>query len=265
MIKLVSCDIIYIFQDILEMNPIFNEASLTQYKEAFKIDAQIVNTGGFGGDGDLMTKFGLDIHDTVDFIISAEQFNTITGLDRPRELDLIYFQVSPASNIFQIKFVEDEEIFYQLGKNYIFNLKCELYQYTGGDIIDTGNERLDGLGEELLDMSTYTAIVSLDKEPICGDGIWDAEEELYQKDEEFGIIFKGLVVGFDEVNKKVKLTEEIGELNIDLLLTGTETSYKIVDIQRIENKDYGDNKLFQDSKYVKDDRRDAYRGNKKKK
>ena len=59
---------------------------------------------------------------------------------RPREGDLVYFPLG--QRLFEIKFVEHEDPFYQLGKNYVYQLKCELFEYED-EVIDTTIHEID--------------------------------------------------------------------------------------------------------------------------
>ena len=61
-------------------------------------------------------------------------------VNRPREGDLVYFPLG--SRLFEIKFVEHEDPFYQLGKNYVYQLKCELFEYED-ELIDTSIQAID--------------------------------------------------------------------------------------------------------------------------
>ena len=93
-----------------------------------------------------MTKFGIRQTDELTLVISQQRFSdlisqfllldkgtTIEVGERPQEGDLIYFPIT--SNFFEIKFVEHEEPFYQLGKGYVYKLKCELFEYTTSKVI----------------------------------------------------------------------------------------------------------------------------------
>ena len=109
------------------------------------------NFAGFDGNGDFLTKFGIQSSDEIKLVISRGMYEdfvaySLTGAtnievgSRPQEGDLVWFPLS--ANLFEIKFVEHEDPFYQFGKLYTYKLTCELFQYsgeTGGDsgILDT--------------------------------------------------------------------------------------------------------------------------------
>jgi len=117
----------------------------------------INNYDGYTGQGDLLTKFGMSLRDELLITISKERFEDFiapflgaldTGLDdstielstRPREGDIIYFPLG--QRLFEVKFVEHEQPFYQLGKTYVYELKCELFEYED-EVIDTSIEEID--------------------------------------------------------------------------------------------------------------------------
>ena len=102
---------------------------------------------GFEGEGDLYSKFGVEVRDTANFVISRRSWERFVSLDanlatglRPNEGDLIYFPLS--KSLFEIKFVEHENPFYQLGKLFVFKMNCDLFEYSG-EKFDTEITALD--------------------------------------------------------------------------------------------------------------------------
>ena len=137
------------------------ENILSKFDDAYPIEAYVANVDGFQGSGDLMTKFGIRVTDESTFVISKERFedyvaelisNADTSEDqrradpedgiaaRPMEGDLIYFPLT--DSLFEIKFVEHENPFYQLGKLYSYELRCELFEYEQ-EVVDTGIAQID--------------------------------------------------------------------------------------------------------------------------
>lgn len=125
---------------------IYGEDTLSHFNKAFAVEMYVKSVDGFQGDGDFMSKFGLEIRDRVTFTISQRVFGEeaeSAGLElyRPKEGDLIFLPLN--NKTFEIKFVEHEAIFYQLGSLQTYDLTCELFQYsserfdTGISIIDT--------------------------------------------------------------------------------------------------------------------------------
>lgn len=144
-IKIYGYDIYYLPRTRVAYDTVYAEDALSEFKSAYNIEMYIKNVDGFSGDGDFMSKFGLEIRDRVTFTIARRIFNNEIGSEiyqnRPNEGDLIFFPLN--NKIFEIKFVEHESIFYQLGALQTYDLTCELFEYgserfsTGIDIIDT--------------------------------------------------------------------------------------------------------------------------------
>tara|TARA_B100001564_G_scaffold244614_1_gene207386 strand:+ start:174 stop:1028 length:855 start_codon:yes stop_codon:yes gene_type:complete len=132
----------YLPRKVIEEDSILDEDVQSKFGDAYSVEMYIENPEGFEGEGDLMSKFGVEIRDQATFVISVrswERFvstdgNLATGL-RPNEGDLIYLPLS--GSLFEIKFVEHEMPFYQVGKLFVFKLQAELFEYAGEDF-DTG-------------------------------------------------------------------------------------------------------------------------------
>ena len=146
-IKMFGQDVYYIPRVIVDEDPAFGEDSLSKFDDAYLIEAYLENVEGFGGDGDIFSKFGVRISDKVTFIISRTRFTslvddntTLIQEGRPNEGDLIYFPL--AQKLFQIQFVQYEQPFFQLGKIHTWGLECELYEYSDEDF-DTGVDAID--------------------------------------------------------------------------------------------------------------------------
>ena len=141
-LRLYGHETYYLPREIVEEDSIFNEDVQSKFGDAYSVEMYIENTDGFEGEGDLMSKFGIQVRDQATFIISLRSWERFISLDsnlatsfRPNEGDLIYFPLS--GSMFEIKFVEHENPFYQVGKLFVFKLQCELFEYSGEDF-DTG-------------------------------------------------------------------------------------------------------------------------------
>ena len=159
-LKIYGVEVTYIPRKILGTDPLLGyndlrEVNFSKFDDNYSIEAYVQNYEGYGGSGDILTKFGMSLRDEVTLVISRERYEDfiaqfLTGLptdeiivsSRPREGDLIYFPLG--QRLFEVKFVEHENPFYQLGKNYVYELKCELYEYED-EIIDTSIEEIDTL------------------------------------------------------------------------------------------------------------------------
>lgn len=148
-IKMFGRDVYYIPRSLVKEDHLFGEDTLSTFNGAYAIEAYIADTTGFGGDGELYSKFGLRITDQMEFVISRKRFTEAVDDNaalivegRPNEGDLIWFPL--AKKLFQINFVEYESPFYQFGKNFVWNLKTEIFEYSDEDL-DTGVAEIDAV------------------------------------------------------------------------------------------------------------------------
>ena len=132
-------------------NTVIKEVIESKFDSAYPLEAYLDSYEGFGGQGTILSRFGIDDKDDCTLIISRERFETYIAplsenlpntelTTRPKEGDLIYFPLG--DRIFEIKFVEHEQPFYQLKKNYVYTLTCELFRYED-EVVDTGIGEID--------------------------------------------------------------------------------------------------------------------------
>lgn len=144
-IKMKGMDVYYIPRESLNYDAILGETKNTSYNDFITIEVHVEEITGFGGEGDIMSKFGLQIKDTVNFTVSKkrfkEEFTTIT-VDRlqPVPGDLIFIPVT--SSMFEINHVEHEDPFFQFGKLFVYKMTCELYTHSY-EKFNTGNIEID--------------------------------------------------------------------------------------------------------------------------
>ena len=139
-IQVTGYDVNYIPRTLVNEDTILGEDSISEYKDAYSVEMYIKSVDGFEGEGDLVSKFGLEVRDQIIFSMSRRAWE---GLDigvRPKEGDLIYFGLT--SKLFQILFVEHETPFYQAGALPTFDLTCELFTYSD-EAMDTGVDEID--------------------------------------------------------------------------------------------------------------------------
>lgn len=149
-IKIYGHDLYYLPRSITRYDQIYGEdAQASTFDMAFPIEMYIKNVDGFGGDGDFLSKFNLQIRDQITFTVArrifAEEVGAELALPRPREGDVIYFPLT--HKLYQIKFVEHEGVFYQMGSLQAFDLTCELMEYTN-EFFNTGVDEIDAFTEE---------------------------------------------------------------------------------------------------------------------
>ena len=152
-LRMYGVDVTYIPRKFVRRNTVIREIVSSKFDDNYIIEAYVNTYEGYSGSGDILTKFGMSLRDELTVTISKERFvdfispfleaesdDEIVLSSRPREGDLIYFPLG--QRLFEVKFVEHEDPFYQLGKNYVYQLKCELFEYED-EVIDTSIDEID--------------------------------------------------------------------------------------------------------------------------
>ena len=164
-LKMYGVEVTYIPRKFVRKETILKEVSSSKFDDNFALEAYIANYEGYSGSGDILTKFGMSLKDELTLIISKERFedfiapflvamdeDEIVLASRPREGDIVYFPLG--GRLFEIKFVEHEQPFYQLGKTYVYELKCELFEYED-EVLDTSIDEID---QRLQDQGYITSL-----------------------------------------------------------------------------------------------------------
>ena len=144
-------DVYYLPREVVEREDIFLDSIQSQFSDAYKVEGYIKNTEAFDGEGDLFTKFGIELRDQSTFVIARRRWRELVGdrladnQFRPREGDVIYLPLS--ESLFEVKKVETETPFYQLSQLPLFRMQCELFEYSDEDF-DTGIESIDQVESE---------------------------------------------------------------------------------------------------------------------
>lgn len=149
-LKIFGQDVYYIPRTLINRDNILGEDPAAQFDDAYLMEAYIENVDGFEGAGDLYQKFGIEVRDEANFVISRKVWNGNVGLyealDKPREGDLLFLPMT--NSFFEITFVEDDKPFYQLSNLPVYKLTCSLFEYNDEDF-DTGIDEIDRkLGDE---------------------------------------------------------------------------------------------------------------------
>ena len=162
-LKIYGQDVYYIPRELVRRDGIFQDDSVSRFENAYKIEMYVENTEGFDGEGDLFSKFGIEIRDAATFVVSRRRWLNQVGryendpgvkeFYRPREGDLIYLTLS--KSMFEITRVETEQPFYQLKNLPVFKMRCELFEYNDEDF-DTNVGEVNTI-EEL----AYAAKISI--------------------------------------------------------------------------------------------------------
>lgn len=154
-LKIYGVEVIYIPRKFVRKETILEEISSSVFDDNFLLEAYVNNYEGYSGSGDILTKFGVSLKDDLSLIISKERFDDFISpfLDsmnsdeielstRPREGDILYFPLG--QRLFEVKFIEHEQPFYQLGKTYVYELRCELFEYED-EVLNTSISEVDEL------------------------------------------------------------------------------------------------------------------------
>jgi len=159
-ISIYGFELFYIPRKSFNRDLILNEDSLSTYEYAYPIEMYFKNVTGFAGEGDLLTKFGVEIRDSASLIVAKRRWDKEVGRSgqaqlstRPAEGDIVYFPLT--NSIFEIRRVEDREPFFQIGKLYVYELQVELIQYSS-ERVTTGVDAIDAVvANQGLDIQNY--------------------------------------------------------------------------------------------------------------
>tara|TARA_B100000902_G_scaffold82384_1_gene86960 strand:- start:1984 stop:2838 length:855 start_codon:yes stop_codon:yes gene_type:complete len=248
-LRMYGHNVFYLPREVIEEDSILNEDVQSKFGDSYQVEMYIENTDGFEGEGDLMSKFGVQIRDQATFIISLRTWERFVSLDsnlatsfRPNEGDLIYFPLS--GSMFEIKFVEHEDPFYQVGKLFVFKMTCELFEYSQEDF-DTGIGDIDIIEDEQAYTTVMTMASGNNKDFVVNENITK------------GGTVVGEVVAWNNITSKLTIKDVTTTLaTTDVLIGATSTAqYTINSIDdrmvfsndaAAQNKDFED----QDSNYL---------------
>ena len=183
--QIYGMDVYYLPRTVRDGNQIdylYGEDTLKEYKTAYPIEMYLENVTGMDGEGDFISKFGLEVRDEMSFLVSRRRFKYTCGasnLSRPREGDLIYVPLT--QNFMEITFVEhenDQAMFYTLGRGrggnvYVYALKLKEFVFSN-EIIQTGIDEIDANIRDYYRRSQLTMSSSV------GTGTYIADEIIFQ-------------------------------------------------------------------------------------
>ena len=147
----------YIPRTLVAKDEILGEDRLSKFKDAYPIDMYLESVDGFEGQGAFIQKFGLMMEQSATLTVARRTWERVVGKhgstilpNRPCEGDLLYFPLT--KGLFEIKFVDHQDPFYQLKKLYVYKLQVELFQYSS-EKMETGIPAID-VFESLKTMDT---------------------------------------------------------------------------------------------------------------
>ena len=260
-IKAAGHDFVYIPRTLVDVDELFGEDYSSKFDDGYELEMYIQNVDGFEGEGDILSKFGLEIRDRMTLVVSKRRFESTVGtyenkITRPREGDLIYFPLS--KTLFEINFVEHENPFYQLGKLYTYVLECEVFTYSQEDI-DTGISDIDKVEDERQEFMINLQL----GDRISGATAYYQGETVFQINGSTGGTFSAAtttatVIDWNATGKTLGITNLSGTLNtgstesikgassgVEYYISSKETTTVIIPQEPAStNEDGGENEEF---------------------
>lgn len=259
-IRMMGQDMVYVPREMIKKDAIFGEAGKYKFKDAFTIEMYIESVNGFEGEGDILSKFGIQVKDKVTLLVAKKRFEkevseNRTDITRPREGDLIYFPLS--NSLFEINFTEHENPFYVMGKLYLYKLTCELFTYDHS-IMDTGVTEIDAVETEQNYVTTEMILTSIPG--ITQISFYEGEtfSQYFQVSGQTGVIqlpalASGYVVNYISASDRLSVTSpdtivttgttiiKGSNSNAMWYLNGITASNTIIPRNPVTNENYGDN------------------------
>ena len=157
-IKNKGIDVYYLPRRFRKLDQVFGEDVLSYFDVSFPIEMYLETFNGFEGEREIVSKFGIEIRDNMSLVVARKRFEQEAGKvqslpDRPIELqspmmgDLIYFPLS--KGLFEIKYVDNKQVFFQGGKLYTYRLDCELFKYSLEEL-NTGMSDIDKIEDNIV-------------------------------------------------------------------------------------------------------------------
>ena len=216
-IKIYGIEVKYMPRTLVAEDNLFGEDVLSKFDDSYNIEMYIKSVDGFQGDGDFLSKFGLEIRDEMVLTVSQRRFGeeildydgspfALAGTPvRPLEGDLIYFPLN--GKIFEVKFVEHEAIFYQMGSLQTYDLSLELFEYsherfdTGITEIDAIEDRYSGDKTDLqLTLEDGTLLLFENGDAVTQEGYRIEDTDPQANNEFFGATTSIDFIDFSEMN-----------------------------------------------------------------
>lgn len=232
-IKIMGHDVQYMPREAYDStDEIIGESPEARFRRAYTVEMYLANVEGYEGDGDFFSKFGLEIRDTSNFVVSRRAFERYIPSNiatRPREGDLIF--VPLLNKIFEIKFVEEELLFFSLGKRnpYLYELRCEVFRFSQEDI-DTGVEQIDDLDK----LVSYTIHLNMS----AGSNNYYKGETVYQGANLESATVTAKVANWDPPNKVLEVYNIKGVFTNNVGVKSTESNIQKNLISYDELKDH---------------------------
>ena len=151
-LKVFGHDVYYLPRTLIKEDTLFGEDVLSKFDDAYGIEMFMEQVEGYGGEKELVSKFGLEIRDEATFVVSRRRWISLIGADsnlivstRPNEGDLIYFP--RLQKLFEINFVDHDDPFFQVDNVPVYKLYCSTFEYSS-EQLDTGITAIDSVEDE---------------------------------------------------------------------------------------------------------------------
>tara|TARA_Y100000310_G_scaffold150622_1_gene150128 strand:+ start:4136 stop:4966 length:831 start_codon:yes stop_codon:yes gene_type:complete len=151
-LKVFGHDVYYLPRTLIKEDTLFGEDVLSKFDDAYGIEMFMEQVEGYGGEKELVSKFGLEIRDEATFVVSRRRWISLIGQDsnlivapRPNEGDLIYFP--RLQKLFEINFVDHDDPFFQVDNLPVYKLYCSTFEYSS-EQLDTGIAAIDVIEDE---------------------------------------------------------------------------------------------------------------------
>lgn len=197
-IKTKGIDVYYLPRRFANKDLVFGEDPMSYFDISFPIEMYLDTFNGFQGEREIVSKFGIEIQDNMTLTVAKKRFEQEAAklpamsdrpidLDAPAMGDLIYFPLS--KGLFEIKYVDNKEVFFQGGKLYTYKLECELFKYSMEEL-NTGDSDIDAIEDNL--------VTQVDED---GDGDFDYIKDGKNPDDSFNLQSEGTgLIDFTDVD-----------------------------------------------------------------
>jgi hypothetical protein len=177
-IKIMGFDGYYLPNDNdIARDLLFGEDPVKKFQSAFPLELYLSNSLEYDGEKEFFSKFGLEIKNNVNVIVSKRSFQQRVPqnvFQRPREGDLIYVPfLNGTGELYEIKFADQDKDFHTLGRRvpYFYELQLEKFKFSH-ELISTGVQEIDDAGT----FSSYTIQLNV----ATGTGTYQNKEIVYQ-------------------------------------------------------------------------------------
>ena len=205
-LKMYGQEVYYLPREYQNKDNVFGDDPVGKFTKTYSLQMYIENTEGFDGEGDLFTRFGIELRDEATFVVARREWEKYVGQNendvsfyRPREGDLIYLTLS--ESLFEITKVDTEQPFYQLNNLPVFKMRAQLFENNGEDF-----DLSDGELNQQLETSTgYQLILTLSFDSGAETTFNDGEIIETVVDSDAGKYLRGEVLTWDDETDKLTL------------------------------------------------------------